>query len=170
VNNNSAFVRGTYANLKRAWLLTWEWATRNAEESDKYIALLNGRCSDTTIKRYVQQIYVNNYLSIFEQFAFLKSKKSIPYKVQYNTIAVDEKMQKESSLPPQVPFAESMIIGGNPWIWARIVYDLETWIDLDGVVHLEWLDRENLIWKDGEIHSDMRNCHLAWLRYLQVCR
>ena len=100
---------------------------------------------------------MSNYLSLHEQIAYAKSKKNCPHKAQNLTMKVSEKLQKESSLPPQVPFNESIIIGGNPWLWARIVYEIETWIDETGIEHLKWKERENINLGVGEIKWDWKD-------------
>lgn len=160
MNYKSDFIIGTNAKLKRAWLLTWEWIGNHALIRDKFAAVISSRCSDNTIEKILELYYVSSYLSLHEQFAYVKSNKHCPYKVQHNTIAVPERMQKECSLLPQVPFADSMIIGENPWLWARLVCDLETWIDENNVEYLRWRERENISLDEGKIKSDWRECFL----------
>ncbi len=156
----SSFVKGTYATIKRAWLLTWEWAGKHAEEKDKFVAVISSRYTDDTVKQILEQYYVSGYLSLHEQFSYAKSKKNCPYKVANLTMEVSERLQKVSSLPPRVRFGESLIIGGNPWLWGRIVYDLETWIDENGIEHLKWKERENVAWDGDEIKSDWKEGYL----------
>lgn len=143
--------------IKRAWLLTWEHATDCTGFRNRFVAIVSSRYSDARVRAILEQYYVSNYLSIPEQFSYVRSKESCPYKVEYCTVAVSEKLQVSASLPSYAPFAESMIIGGNPYLWARIVHHVETWIDRDGVEHLKWKDRENLVWQGGKITSDWRD-------------
>ena len=156
----SNFVSGTHATIKRAWLLTWEWAGRHAAVKDKFVAIISSRSQEGTVKQILEQYYVSNYLSLHEQFSYAKSKKHSPYKVQNATMKVSERLQKAASLPSQVQFGESIIIGGNPWLWGRIVYDLETWIDERGIEHLKWKERENISWDGSEIKSDWKEGYL----------
>lgn len=104
---------------------------------------------------------MSEYLSLAEQFSYVKSTKACPYQVEHCTVAVSEKLQQAASLPPQAPFSDSMIIGGNPWLWARIVHDLETWMDETGGEHLKWKERENLLWEGDKITSDWREDSLV---------
>jgi hypothetical protein len=164
MNDSSVRVRGTYDTLKRAWLLTWEAAGPHARIKDRFAGLLSSRLSARTIERILEFTYVSGYHAITDVFGYVRSRKHFPYHVQYCTIAVAERMQKESSLPPQVLSAYSMVIGGNPWLWARVVRDLETWIDVDGVEHLRWLEPENTTFVDGEIRSEWRECSLVRAR------
>lgn len=150
----SNLIRGTHATIERAWLLTWEWAGKHAEVEDKFVGIISSRQTDKTVKQALEQYYVSGFLSLHEQFSYAKSKKNIPHKAKNLTIEVSKSLQKVSSLPPRIPFSESIIIGGNPWLWRRIVYDLETWIDDNGVEHLKWKERENISWNGSEIKSD----------------
>lgn len=137
--------------IKRAWLLTWEHATDGPDVPNRLVAIVSSRYSDTRVKAILEQYYVSNYLSIPEQFSYVKSKESCPYKVEYSTVTVSEKSQLSAS------FAESMIIGGNPYLWARIVQELETWIDGDGREFLKWKERENFVRQGGKITWDCRD-------------
>lgn len=155
------FVRGTHTTIKRAWLLTWEWAGVHVKMQNKFVAIISSRYNSETIKQILERHYVSGFLSLYEQFSYTKSKKNCPYKVEKMTMGVPESLQKASSLPAQIPFDESLIIGGNPWLWGRIVYNLETWIDKDDVEHLTWKERENIFLDDdGEIKSDWRGGYL----------
>lgn len=144
----------TSAKLKRAWLITWDWTGPHAEPDNTFVAILSGRYTRRTVAGIVEQHYVASRLAIHEQLAYAKSKKSCPYEVQYNTLAVSEKIQEESSLPARGRFGDSMTFGGNPWLWARVVDDLETWIDPDGIEHLRWRERANPVLEDGEVTFD----------------
>jgi hypothetical protein len=145
--------------IKRAWLLTWEHATHRPT-LNRFVAVVSSRHSETRVRTMLEQYYLSSYLSISEQFSYVKSKAHCPYKVQNCSVAVSEKLQHTASLPPQAPFSDSMIIGGNPWLWARIVHDLETWIDGNGREHLKWRERENLVWDGDNITSDWREVSL----------
>jgi hypothetical protein len=158
--SQSAVVNGTYAKIKRAWLLTWEWAGKHVDMKDKFVAIISSRYNENTVKQTLEQYYVNGCLSLHEQFSYAKSKRNCPYKAKSITIEVSESLQKISSLPPRIPFGESIIIGGNPWLWGRIVYDLETWIDENDIEHLKWKERENISFDDGEIKSDWKDGYL----------
>ena len=150
------FAKTTRRKIKRAWLLTWERASHRSRDKKRFVAVISSRYLDNSVRRLLEQYYVSQYLSLPEQFSYVKSTKQCPYKVQHTTVAVSERLQKVSSLPPQALFSESMIIGGNPWLWARIVNDLETRIDENNLEHLKWRERENMFWDGRKITSDWR--------------
>lgn len=160
MSDQSRCIPGTHAKLKRAWLITWCWSGRHAAVTDEFVAILSWRYTGKSIARIVERYYVSGYLVIHEQLAYAKSKKSCPYEVQYNTLTVSEKMQEKSSLPAQGRFGGSMTFGGNPWLWARVVDDVETWIDPDGIEHLRWRERANLMLEDGEVRFDWEEGYL----------
>ena len=144
-------------NIKKAWLLTWEHDSDCLSVRNRFAAILSSRYGDTRVRAVLEQYYVSNYLSIPEQLSYVKSKESCPYKVQYCSVAISKKLQVSASLPSHSTFAESMIIGGNPYLWARIVHDLETWINGDGLEHLKWKERENLVHQGVKITWDLRD-------------
>ena len=153
--------RGTSKQLKRVWLLTWESAGDHAQVKDRFVAIISSRYQDRRVSMILEQYYVSCYLALHEQVAYVKSRNICPFSVRYNTIAVPERLQKISSLPSQIPFSDSMNIGGNPWLWARIVGNFDTWIDEDNIEHLKWKERENIVLDDGEITSDWRERSLT---------
>lgn len=152
--------RSSKAKLKRAWLLTWEWLGDHAQVKDKFVAIISSRYGNETVKSFIEQYYTSNYLAWYEQISYAKSKKHCPYKVQSGTVNVSATLQKEASLPPYVLFSDSMMIGGNPWLWGRIVYDVESGIDQDGIEYLKWIERKNLIWDGDKVLSDWEEFNL----------
>ncbi len=158
IRSNST--RMNRSKLKRAWLLTWIWAGNDIGMSDKYadkfVAIISSRYSSRKIEEILEQYYVSSFFSLPEQFAYVKSKKGSPFKVRYNTIAVPEQVQKLSSLPSRILSDESMIIGGNPWLWGRIVYDLETWRDENDIEYLKWKEREDLTLGNDKIEENWK--------------
>src|SRR5262249_53301554 len=106
----------SHTKIKRAWLLTWEHATHRSARFKRFVAVISSRYGDAQVRKIVEQYYVSNYLSIPEQFSYLQTKAS-PYCVQHCTVAVSESLQQAASLSAHVPFSDSMIIGGNPWLW-----------------------------------------------------
>ena len=71
----SDFVKGTHAKTKRAWLLTWEWAGKHAKMKDKFVAIISSRYTNGSVKKTLEQYYVSDYLALYEQFYYTKSKK-----------------------------------------------------------------------------------------------
>ena len=155
MDNSPISANEFYAKLDRAWLITWEWTGDHAQVDDKFVAIISSRFKDKKVREMLEQYFASNYLSLREQINCVKSKRSHTYNVQLILIAVsNELQQKASAMPSQVPFSESMIIGGNPWLWARIVYKLETWREEGDVEWLKWNERENISWDGKSIKSD----------------
>jgi hypothetical protein len=146
--------------IKRAWLITWERASHRFTTRKRFVALIGSRFSGSTVKSILKQYYVSEYLSLPEQLSYIKSKRCL-YEVQLTTIAISEELQKVASLPASAPFSESMIIGGNPWLWARMVYDIQSWTDENNQEHLKWKERENLLWHGDKITSVWREDSLV---------
>ena len=87
--HSSARLARSRTKIKRAWLLTWEHAThRPSGALNRFVAIVSSRYSDTRVRTILEQYYVSNYLSIPEQFSYVKSKEHCPYKVQHCTVAV----------------------------------------------------------------------------------
>jgi hypothetical protein len=160
MNTDIPSTNRTLQKVKRAWLITWEFAGNHAAINDKFAAIISWRFSDRKIREIVEQIYVSEFLSLPEQIAYSKNKRICPHKVQYSMLSVSKELQESNSLPSQIPFAESMIIGGNPWLWARIVYDLEAWIEEGFTQHLKWKEREELFWGINGVKFEWREYHL----------
>jgi len=155
MNRSIVFRRGESRKIKRVWLFTWEYAGEHILVNDRFVAIISSRYEDRKISKILEQYFVSDFLALHEQVAFVKERSSCPYKVQYSTISIPEQVQKKSSLPSKIPFSDSMIIGGNPWLWARIVDDFETWIDDNEVEHLKWKERENISLENGTIKYDL---------------
>ena len=153
-------MNGTLNKVKRAWLITWISTDNHTKVKDEFAAIVSWRFGSKKIKEITKQIYISGFLSLPEQIAYTKDKKICPYKIQYTSISVSKEIQEMSSLPSHVPFGESMIIGGNPWLWARIVDDLEAWIDEDFVEHLRWKEREKPFLGENGIEFEWKACYL----------
>lgn len=157
MKKTSNLEKRSHKQLKHAWLLTLECL--RDESNDKVVAIFSPSLGVDTVKKFIEQYYVARFSSFYEQIAYTKSKSSIPFKVQNATAEISESLQKALSLK-SLPVGASMIIGDTPYLWARIVHSLETWIDQNGVEHLKWDERENLSWEDGEIKSDLKTYYI----------
>ena len=157
----TGIVDGTRVKCRRAWLITWDWIGDHARVEDSFVAILNYRYSSSSVARMVEQIYVTSRVAFHEQLAYAKNRKSNPYRVQHDTVEISKEKREKLSLPSSVPFADTMRCGENPWLWARIVYDLEAYVDEDGQEHLKWKERRHSVWEKGELKSEWEECHLA---------
>jgi hypothetical protein len=115
---------GTLTKSRRAWLITWDWLGDHAKVENRFVALLNPRCSGDTVKRVVEHIYISRQLALHEQLAYVKHPKSSLYCAQFGNMEVGRTTRERLHLPPVVPCDEEVTCGDNPWLWARIVYDL----------------------------------------------
>ena len=141
--------KNNYSKIKKGWLITWENDGDHAKVENKFVAIISSRYSENTIKRFLEQYYACNYLSMYEQFACIKSNKNCPKIIQNTSIMVSERLQKLNSLPPQISNTESLIIGDNPFLWARIVQDVETWTKDDNIECLIWKEKKPPV-QDGK--------------------
>jgi hypothetical protein len=155
---------GTLVKRQRAWLITCEWDGDHARVEDyaKVAAILDSRISDRAIEEMVERIYVNTTFSYPEQLAYSKTRKNNAPRVQHGTVAVDQELRKKTSLPPRVPISEVIICGENPWLWARIVYEVEAYVDTDGKEHLKWKELQQGVWNGREIEAAKVERH--WIR------
>ena len=151
---------GALIRCKRAWLITWDWAGDHAKVDDKLVAVLNYRFSSSTIERIIEQVYVSSNFAFHEQLAYAKSRKHSPYRVEYGTVEIRQKTRAKSTLPSVFPFADDMMYGDNPWLWARVVYDLEAYTDEGGHEHLRWKERQRPVHENGELRSEWEECNL----------
>lgn len=153
----------THVEHPRAWLITWEWSGDHVkiENENRIVAMLNPEKPVHTLEKITEQIYVSRYFAYHEQLAYLEDKKGSPYRGQRGTVEVAEELRKKLSLPSQVQVSDEVICGGNPWLWARIVHDIEAYVDAEGKEHLKWNERQHGIW-DGEIRAEWIERH--WTR------
>ena len=136
----------------------------HARVENKFVAVLDYRYSSNTIARLVEQLYVTCRCALYEQLAYARKRKYSPYHVQYGVMSVAEETKAMANLPSTVSFSGSMICGGNPWLWARIVYDVETYIDEEGGEHLRWRECLHPTLRGGRMECEWEDQSLV------ICR
>jgi len=149
---------GTFSTYKRAWLITWDWMGNHAKVDDSFVAVLDYRYSGESMKRFVEWVYVSSQFAFHEQLAYAKDRSYNPYPAQFGTVGL--KAREGLQLPPRSPYEGEITCGRNPWLWARIVYDLEAYVDEDGNEHLRWRQRLHTRIENGELKSDWEECEL----------
>jgi hypothetical protein len=154
MTTSAGILDGTYIKSKSAWLITWDWTGEHARVENRFVAVLDYRYSSNTIARLVEQLYVTCRFALSEQLAYARRRKYSPYRVQYGVVNVAEEARAKADLPSTIPFSDSMICGSNPWLWARIVYDIEAYTDEDGNEHLCWKERLHTTLRDGRMESE----------------
>jgi hypothetical protein len=161
---HSSISNGTLVKRQRTWLITWEWTRNHAkvDDEDNIVAILDARTSERTIEELIKRLYVSKMFTYQEQLAYLKSNKDNRPLVQHGVVKVDQNLREKASLPPWVPVADQIICGENPWLWARIVHQVEAYLDLDGREHLRWKEHQQRIWRGSKIEGEEVECH--WVR------
>lgn len=159
MNDIPSITEQTLTKYKSAWLITWEWAGEHAKVENKVVAILDFRYSHNKIGRFLEWIYIGSRFALYEQIAYAKNRKYNPYRLEYCVIEL--RASKESGLPSSIPYTDRMIFGNNPWLYARIVYDLQGYIDEQGRNYLKWKERVHLYIKNGKIESDWEECELV---------
>ncbi len=109
-------------DIVRAWLVTWEWASDRApvEDKDRIAAVLNSRLSAERVKEIVEILYVNATYSLSERLGYASREWFNPYPAQFGMT------------PGEVT------CGHNPWLYARIVDQLQVERDEAGEEKLTW--------------------------------
>ena len=106
----------------KAWLVTREWAgdCAAAEEKDRIVAVLNSRLSAERVREIVELLYVNATYSLSERLEYANRKQFNPYPAQFGWTAGE------------------VTCGHNPWLYARIVDQLQIERDEAGEEKLTW--------------------------------
>ena len=162
MSDHSGIIDGTFVKCGRAWLITWEWTADHAKVEHKVAGILNYRYSSKSIERIVEQIYANSRFAFHEKLAYAKARTSTPYRVQHGVVELGQQAKEKLDLPSKLPFADEMIYGGHPWLWARVVRDLRAYVDCDGNEHLSWKQRRgSVLLEGGEVRSEWEECHVS---------
>ena len=144
--SNQPIIEGTGEKSKGAWLVTWEyagdweWARKQGFVDRKVAAILNYRRSSSTVKLIVEIIY-RSRCALFEQLRFAKHNDKNPYQVTWGTLG-------------GVPYDGRMTCGHNPYLHARRVRDLESFILEDGSEHLRWNEEKIELISPGKVKTE----------------
>jgi len=111
----------------RAWLITWESAEDSIPPKEHIAAILNPRKSSSQVEQVMEMIYANAQYSLSERLSYANNRKFNPYP------AYHDKFQG-------VGLDYRLYCGHNPWLYGRIVNDIQVKVDDDGEEYLVWTD------------------------------
>lgn len=123
--------------IKTAWLVTWDWTGTHADPNeDKVVTLFNYRLAPEKIKDFIERYYASRFYSEREKLSFMLDNTSNPYPARYNTYK-------------GVPYTGQIHCGHNPFLYGRLVHNLEIINNTSGQEVLKWdeIDHVNLMKK-----------------------
>ena len=100
--------------MNSAWLGTWEGTQENGK---RIVFILNSRLGSDTVKCFVERLYASMMYSPQEMLVVAKKDKDNPYPVEYGDV--------ELPSGKRIKHGDDLFCGGNPWIHARKVKNLE---------------------------------------------
>jgi hypothetical protein len=106
-------------SVRTAWLITLEDHT--AGYVPEIVSVIDSRRGREWVKQYVEQLYVDRFLSLAEKLACAKHRSSLPYRAQ-------------SDLYGRID------CGHSPFLYARKVQNVRAAEGLDGSSCLKWDD------------------------------
>ena len=119
--------------MNGAWLITWEWDGDHAKVDKPLVAVLNHRLGAERVKEFVERFYISSCSSPAEMMAYAANKEENPYPAQFNSVNVKGL--------GTVQWANQIICGHNPYIFARKVDDLRVEGDDTGQGKPVWNER-----------------------------
>ena len=102
-------------NLKRAWLITWEWMSDSEAIVDGIAGIIDYRRSSKRIIDLVEFLYNFKTSNLSELAAYAKNRKNIPYKAE-------------------VDFNGRITCGSHPFLYARQVKNIEVSVNLNSAI------------------------------------
>ena len=90
----------------RAWLVTWEWAGKEAAVVDKVAMILDPRLSRQSVARIVELLYTHTTSGLGSLASYVKRASRIPYRAETDG-------------------SSRLDCGHNPWLHAEIVSKLQ---------------------------------------------
>lgn len=145
MNTKSKAINESLVKLKSAWLITWDWNGDHAKVEDKLVAILDYRRSARYIERLLEQMYVSSQLAYHEQLRYAKNRESSPYQVGHRVVEILKKRAERYGETTLAKASDIMMCGENPFLYARIVNDLEGYIDENNNEHLKWVEQQGNI-------------------------
>lgn len=109
----------------KAWLLTWEGQSERAKQPGNVAAILSARMSPERVQEIAELLYANAEYTLEERAAFARNKKNNPYPARFDHVG-------------GIRWSSRMLIGHNPWVYARVVTEL--------VVHKRDGEEQYLTW------------------------
>ena len=143
------------ADLKSAWLVTWEWSGSHAEVDEPVVSVFSGRWTLEHVCQIVEALYGALKYSISEKVAVARNPRRNPYRATPGQIN-------------GVRFDGEMFCGDNLWSWARKVRNIRTEWSGDGKGILHWEEAESTragpslqvegeLWADGSFSPLLRS-------------
>jgi hypothetical protein len=129
----------------KAWLVTWEWVGDHAKRADVIAAVLNPRLSTKRVRDIVELLYANEYYSLRERMACARDRRTNPYPAVFGSV-------------DGVQWPGQITCGHNPFLFARLVDDLQPARDEGGAEQATWKERPrpNLAWTRSDHEDDGR--------------
>jgi hypothetical protein len=112
-------------NQMKAWLVTWESDGEHAKVDEPVVALLNSRRSAEQVREIVELLYVNQTYSFSERLAYAKNKTKNPYPATWGNLDGHQ-------------WTGEVYCGHNPFLYARIVDNLQVQLNSTGDEKLTW--------------------------------
>ncbi len=116
----------------KAWLITWDWIGDHAAVDNLLVAIFTSRRTDKWVAEFLEQFYLAFSCTARDMAYYANRKKKIPYKANTPMIIND------------IPHGNRITCGDNPWLYARVVRDLNIKSDIDE-------DYEIISWKEPPI-------------------
>ena len=110
---------------KSAWLITWEWQGDRARVEQPVVTFLNPRWSGERVRRLVEVLYAIMNYTLNENLACSVRRNANPYPAKFNKIN-------------GVTWDGQIICGENPWLFARLVDNINIEISEDGKERVTW--------------------------------
>lgn len=113
--------------MNKAWLITWEGDSKTTHEP-KIVSILNPKLSGKNVAKFIEQLYIilagyNNA----EKFKYANNRKSNPYKAKFDDVY-------------GLTWEGRIICGHNPYLYGRLVSNLELEKDNEGNEYLVWTE------------------------------
>jgi hypothetical protein len=115
---------------KKAWLVTWEWASESAKRPEKVAAILNPRWSPERVREYVEFLYATEYYTLGERMKWALRKGWNPYPATFG------------QSPDHHTWRGEIACGHHPFLFGRLVDDLTIECNTDGKEIAIWTERK----------------------------
>lgn len=110
----------------KAWLITWEWASKSAAKKDKVVAILNPNIGHKRIKEIVEILYAAFSGDLIDMARYAKRPSKNPYSAKYFN-------------PRGVDYIDWITCGHHPYLEARKVDNLTVTFDRNrGMEIITW--------------------------------
>src|SRR2546426_3476002 len=115
----------------KAWLITWEWTGEAAAVADRVVGVLNPRWTVKRVSEIIEFLYIECTSTLAEIAMYARNSDNNPYRAKRD-------------------FNGQITCGQNPWLWARLVDDLE--ITADDQTRIE-----RVTWREVPIYCPTDN-------------